>query len=154
MIDEDEVQFVSFRLGSQEFAVEILQLRRVLPFEAPTPVPGAPSWVRGTIGFDGSRTVVVDLRERLGLPTTATPETRVLVLDLVGGPVALVVDAARRVVRVDPGTIGPAPDVAGLAPGFAVGLIDQPGHPIVILNPARLLSPEERAALGALKVMA
>ena len=150
MIDEDLVQFVSFRLGSQEFAVEILQLRRVLPFEVPAPVANGPAWLAGTIAFEERRLPVLDVRARLGLPTGTTPDTRGLVLDLAGGPLGIVVDAARQVERVDPAEIGAPPDVDGFAPGQAAGLIDRPGRPLVILNPARLLSPEERAALHAL----
>jgi purine-binding chemotaxis protein CheW len=154
MIDEDALQFVAFRLGSQEFAIEILQLLRVVHFVAPEPVHGGPAWLAGTIAFEGARLPIVDLRDRLGLSAAVTPETRVLVLDLGAGPLGVVVDAARRVERVAATDIGAPPDVAGLAPGMAVGLIDRPGRPLVILNPARLLAPEEYAALGAMKVPA
>jgi purine-binding chemotaxis protein CheW len=147
MIDEELLQFVSFRLGSQEFAVEILQLRRVLPYATPVPVAGAPAFVAGTLQHEGDIVAVLDLRGRLGLPASVTPETRLLVLDHGSVAVMLVVDAAREVVRVDGGSIVGAPEVVGLAPGQAVGLIARPGRPIVILNPARLLSADERAAL-------
>ena len=150
MIDDDLVQFVSFRLGTQEFGVEILQLRRVLPFVTPEPVRGAPAWVAGTLPFEGAPLVVVDLRERLGLPTGAGPETRVLVLDLVGGPLGLVVDAARRVERADPADVAAPPEVEGFAPGQVLGLLERPGHALVILNATRLLTPADRAALAAL----
>ena len=149
MIDEELLQFVSFRLGSQEFALEILQLRRVLPYEVPAPLAGAPAFVAGTLRHEGDTAVVLDLRERLGLPAGITSETRLLVLDHGPVPLLLVVDAAREVVRVDGGGIGGPPEVDGLAPGQAVGLIARPGRPIVILNPARLLSAAERAALDA-----
>lgn len=150
MIDEDPLQFVSFLLGSQEFAVEILQLRRVLPYEVPVPVAGVPSVVAGALRYEDAAVAVIDLRERLGLPTGITAETRLLVLDHGPVPVMLVVDAAREVVRVEGGDIGGPPEVDGLAPGQAVGLIAWPGRPIVILNPARLLSADERAALVAM----
>lgn len=149
MIDEDLLQFVSFRLGSQEFAVEILQLRRVLPYAAPAPATGAPAFVAGTLRHEGETVAVLDLRARLGLPASVTPETRLLVLEHGPVPVMLVVDAAREVVRVDGGSIGGPPEVDGLMPGQAVGLIAWPGRPIVILNPARLLSADERLALDA-----
>lgn len=154
MIDEDLIQFVSFRLGSQAFAVEILRLRRVLAYQRPAPVAGAPPWVAGAIPFEGARLLVVDFRERLGLPTGTSAETRILVLDLQEGPLGFLVDEARRVERVDPAEIGPAPEVEGLRPGQVAGLVDLPGHPLVIVNPARLLSAAERAALDALKAQA
>jgi purine-binding chemotaxis protein CheW len=150
MIDEDLLQFVSFRLGGQEFALEILQLRRVLPYQAPLPAEGAPACVAGTLRFEGETAVVLDLRARLGLPAHVTPETRLLVLDHASVPLMLVVDAVREVARVDGGSIGGPPEVDGLTAGQAAGLIAWPGRPIVILNPARLLSADERAALDAL----
>lgn len=152
MIDAELLQFVSFRLGGQEFAVDILQVRRVLPFATPTPIHGAPAFLAGTLGHDGATLPVLDLRPRLGLPTTVAAETRLLVLEHGEAPVMLVVDAAREVLRVDGDQIAAAPEVDGLAPGQAVGLIDRPGRSLVILNPTRLLAPAERAALAALMV--
>jgi purine-binding chemotaxis protein CheW len=152
MIDEELLQFVSFRLGSQEFAVDILQLRRVLPYAVPAPIDGAPSFVAGTLPFDGEAIPVLDMRARLGLPDTVTAESRMLVLEHGARPVMLVVDEAEEVVRVDGGRILAAPEVDGLTPGQVVGLIDRPGRPLLILNPARLLVPAERAALDALLV--
>jgi purine-binding chemotaxis protein CheW len=150
MIDEELLQFVTFRLGSQEFAVDILQVRRVLPYEAPRPVDGAPAFVAGTLPHDGAALPVLDLRAGLGLPSTVTADSRLLVLEHGVRPVMLVVDGAREVVRVEGGQIGAPPEVDGLTPGQAVGLIDRPGRPLVILNPTRLLAPAERAALDAL----
>ena len=152
MTDEELLEFVSFRLGGQEFAVDILQLRRVLPYATPTAVAGAPPFVAGTLCEDGETLLVLDLRERLGLAAVVTPESRLLVLDHGAAPVMLVVDAAREVVRIDGAAIAAAPDVDGLTAGQAVGLIDWPGRPIVILNPSRLLAPAERAALDSLLV--
>ncbi|HEX5819770.1 MAG TPA: chemotaxis protein CheW [Gemmatimonadales bacterium] len=152
MIDEELLQFVSFRLGGQEFAVDILQLRRVLPYEAPTPIDGAPPFVAGALPFEGAMLPVLDVRARLGLPSTVTADSRLLVLEHGDRPVMLVVDAAREVVRVDGGQIVAAPAVDGLTPGQVVGLIDRPGRSLVILNPTRLLAPAERAALDALLV--
>jgi purine-binding chemotaxis protein CheW len=152
MIDEELLQFVSFRLGSQEFAVEILQLRRVLPYEPPGPIDGAPTFIAGTLPFEGATLPVLDLRPRLGLPVAITPESRLLVLEHCTSPVMLLVDGTREVVRVDDRLIAAAPDVEGLRPGQAVGLIDRPGRPVVILNPTRLLTPDERATLDALMV--
>jgi len=152
MIDDELLQFVSFRLGGQEFAVDILQLRRVLPYATPTPVDGAPEFVAGTLRHDDATLFVLDLRDRLGLPAVVTPDTRLLVLEHGAAPMMLVVDAAREVVRVDAADIAAAPDVEGLTAGQAIGLISQPGRPLVILNPSRLLAPAERAALDALLV--
>ena len=152
MIDDELLQFVSFRLGGQEFAVDILQLRRVLPYAAPVPVEGAPAFVAGTLSHEDATILVLDLRERLGLPAVVTPDTRLLVLEHGAAPVMLVVDAAREVVRVAGTDIAAAPAVEGLTAGQAIGLIDRPGRPLVILNPSRLLAPAERAALDALLV--
>jgi len=152
MIDDELLQFVSFRLGGQEFAVDILQLRRVLPYATPTPVDGAPEFVAGTLRHDDATLFVLDLRDRLGLPAAVTPDSRLLVLEHGAAPVMLVVDAAREVVRVDAADIAAAPDVEGLTAGQAIGLIARPGRPLVILNPSRLLAPAEQAALDALLV--
>lgn len=144
----DLVQLVTFRLGRHEFAVDILQLQRILRYEPPAPLPDAPDFLDGIMHVEGRAVPVVDLRRRLGLPAGTTDDTRIMVLDLVDQRVGIVVDQAREVLRVDAATItAPPPMVAGLAAKYIGGLLERGGRTIMVLNVHRLLSSEERLAL-------
>ena len=96
----DEVQFVVFRLGTQQFALGISQVERILRYEAPAAVPGAPDFLEGVIPYAGGVVPVVDLRKRLNLDGSLREETRLVVVQLDDQDVAIVVDQVLEVLRV------------------------------------------------------
>jgi purine-binding chemotaxis protein CheW len=145
----DHVQVVTFRLGSQEFAFDILQIERILRYEAPAPLPRAPEFLEGVIPYGGGAVPVVDLRKRFELAAPIREETRAMVLDLGDQRVAVLVDEVREVLRVDSTTIAaPGPMVSGLAATYIAGIVTRPGRTIIILNARKLLSSTERLALS------
>jgi purine-binding chemotaxis protein CheW len=145
----DHVQVVTFRLGAQEFAFDILQIERILRYEAPAPLPRAPEFLEGVIPYGGGAVPVVDLRKRFELAAPIREETRAMVLDLGDQRVAVLVDEVREVLRVDSTTIAaPGPMVSGLAATYIAGIVARPGRTIIILNARKLLSSTERLALS------
>jgi purine-binding chemotaxis protein CheW len=149
MTTGDELQFVIFRLGSQEFALSIFQVERILRYEAPATLPNSPGFLEGVVPYGQSVVPLVDLRKRIGLEATYLEETRVMVVHYEEEQVAIVVDLVVEVLRVDATTITPPPSmVRGLAAAYISGMITRPGRTIVVLNAARLLSSTERLALS------
>ena len=144
----DDVQMVTFRVGSQEFAFDILQVERILRYSAPSPLPKAPGFLEGVVPYEGGAVPVVDLRKRFDLDAPIREETRLMVVDLGEQRVGVLVDEVREVIRVDSTTItAPGPMVSGLAATYIAGIITRPGRMIIILNARKLLSSSERDAL-------
>ena len=144
----DDVQMVTFRVGSQEFAFDILQVERILRYSAPSPLPKAPGFLEGVVPYEGGAVPVVDLRKRFDLDAPIREETRLMVVDLGDQRVGVLVDEVREVIRVDSTTItAPGPMVSGLAATYIAGIITRPGRTIIILNARKLLSSSERNAL-------
>lgn len=144
----DEVQFVVFRLGTQQFALGISQVERILRYEAPAAVPGAPDFLEGVIPYAGGVVPVVDLRKRLNLDGSLREETRLVVVQLDDQDVAIVVDQVLEVLRVDSRAITPPPRmVRGLAAKYISGIISREDGTIVVLNAGQLLTSSERLAL-------
>ncbi len=144
----DDVQMVAFRVGSQEFAFDILQVERILRYSAPSPLPKAPGFLEGVVPYEGGAVPVVDLRKRFDLDAPIREETRLMVVDLGEQRVGVLVDEVREVIRVDSTTIAaPGPMVSGLAATYIAGIITRPGRTIIILNARKLLSSSERHAL-------
>ena len=144
----DDVQMVAFRVGSQEFAFDILQVERILRYSAPSPLPKAPGFLEGVVPYEGGAVPVVDLRKRFDLDAPIREETRLMVVDLGEQRVGVLVDEVREVIRVDSTTIAaPGPMVSGLAATYIAGIITRPGRTIIILNARKLLSSSERDAL-------
>lgn len=149
MITGDEIQVVSFRVGEQEFGLNVFQVERILRYERPAALPKAPDFLEGVVTFEGTPVPVVDLRKRLSVTAELADETRMMVLDIEGNRVGIVVDQVLDVMRVDGGAItAPPPLVKGLAAEFISGLLSRDnGRTVVLLNAGRLLSSKERLAL-------
>jgi purine-binding chemotaxis protein CheW len=151
MTTGDDVQVVTFRVGRQEFAFDILQVERILRYSAPSPLPKAPQFLEGVMPYGDGAVPVIDLRKRFELDAPIREETRLMVLELEAQRVAVLVDEVREVLRVDSTTIAaPGPMVSGLAAVYIAGIITQPGRTIIILNARKLLSSSERLALSGL----
>lgn len=149
MATEDEIQLVAFRVGPQEFALDILQVERILRYERPAPLPKAPAFLEGVVRYEDGAVAVVDLRKRLELPDPVREETRLVVLNLEDQRVAVVVDEVLEVMRVDSTTITPpSPVVRGLAAPYIAGIITLGKRTIVLLHVGRLLTATERLALA------
>ena len=148
MATEDEIQVVAFRVGSQEFALDILQVERILRYERPAPLPQAPAFLEGVVRYEGGAVPVVDLRKRLEVADPVREETRLVVLLLEDQRIAVVVDEVLEVMRVDSATItAPPPVVRGLAAPYIAGIITRGERTIVLLHVLRLITASERLAL-------
>lgn len=147
----DDIQVVTFRVGGQEFALDILQIERILRYQQPAPLPKAPDFLEGVIPYAGGAVPVVDLRKRFELDAPIREETRLMILALENQRVAVLVDEVREVMRVDSTTItAPGPMVSGLAAAYIAGIVTRPGQTIIILNARKLLSSTERLALSSI----
>ena len=145
----DDVQVVVFRVGPQEFALDILQVERILRYSPPSPLPKAPEFLEGVMPYGNGAVPVIDLRKRFELAAPIREETRVMVLELDDQRVAVLVDEVREVLRVDSTAIAaPGPVVSGLAAVYIAGIIARPERTIIVLNARKLLSSTERLALS------
>jgi len=148
----DDIQVVVFRIGPQEFALDILQVERILRYERPSALPQAPDFLEGVVRYEGGVVPVVDLRKRLEVDAQVREETRLMIVRLDDQRVGMLVDEVREVMRLDSTTIAPPPPmVRGLAAAYIAGIISREERTIVILNAGRLLSSTERMALQGLE---
>ena len=151
MTTGDDVQVVTFRVGRQEFAFDILQVERILRYSPPSPLPKAPEFLEGVMPYGETAVPVIDLRKRFELDAPIREETRLMVLEMENQRVAVLVDEVREVLRVDATSIAaPGPVVSGLAAIYIAGIITRPERTIIILNARKLLSATERMALSGL----
>ena len=112
------VQLCTFRVSGEDFAIDIMRVREIIPPAPLTPVPGAPVHVAGVFRLHGDVIPVVDLHRRLGLPA-AEPSRRAkyIVVRVAGRLLGLMVDEVREVLRLDRDDLRPAPasiDAPGL----------------------------------------
>ncbi len=110
---DELLQLVSFKIGEEEFGVDILKVQEINRMLEVTRVPNAPAHVEGVINLRGKVIPVVDLRKRLGMPAREHDKnTRIIVMELDGHVVGFVVDAVQEVLRIPRSVTEPPPSVA------------------------------------------
>lgn len=144
-----QVQLVTFRLGQEEFGLDVFTVQKILRHEPVTPVPRAPRFVEGVLDVRGEVIPVLDLRKRFELPGTDTDEdTRIVLVDFQGEPLGLVVDAVMEVLRVPETMLAPPPRYfKGLAQEFIRGIVRMDQRLVVLIDLEQVLSSDERIAL-------
>ena len=109
-VRENEVQLVIFKLGAEEFGVNIAQIREIIRVGDITKMPGCPRYVEGVINLRGQVTTVVNLRSRLGLEgKTMDVSNRIMILEVNKSLVGVMVDAVTEVKNLDATHIKPLP---------------------------------------------
>lgn len=152
---EESKQLVIFRLGDEEFGVDILQVREIEKLDQQiTRVPKSPVFVEGVINLRGEIVPIVDLRKRFGLVVRQTSnEARVVIVDISDGPVGMIVDAVVEVIRLNVSAIEAAPPITrGVDAYFLSGVAKIDDRLIILLNLERALSPEEMKELESFKM--
>jgi purine-binding chemotaxis protein CheW len=94
-------QLLCVRVGDQEFALSIRAIREIRGWISSTPLPHAPSYIKGVINLRGSALAIIDLAERLGLPSLPPNAMSVVVVIEEGEHViGLLVDAVSDIITV------------------------------------------------------
>jgi len=109
-------KYLTFRLGEEEFGVEILKVREIIGLIDITPVPHVPDHIKGVINLRGKIIPVIELRRKFALESVGfTEETCVVVVDAEEGDgadqlqVGVIVDRVREVLDISAEQIEPAP---------------------------------------------
>jgi purine-binding chemotaxis protein CheW len=150
-------ELISFRIGEQEFCVDIMSVREIRGWAPATPLPQTPSFVKGVINLRGAVLPIVDLAARMGLAMTEPTARHVIIVTRIQEQqVGLLVDAVCDIITVDDQTVQQTPDVAcETVKTFVQGLLAMEGRMISLISldnvlPAQALEP----GTGDLKIMA
>lgn len=150
MTADEEIQLVTFRIGAHVFAFSVLEVERVLRYEAPAPLPDAPDFLDGMLQQGGDVVPVIDLRRRLNVEAATREETRIVLVDWDDGKVGLVVDEVLELLKVPVSEVtAPPAIVQGLAAEFVNGIVARSGSTIIVFALQKLLTSKERLELAA-----
>jgi purine-binding chemotaxis protein CheW len=141
-------ELISFRIGSQEFCVDIMSVREIRGWSAATPLPRAPSYVRGVINLRGAVLPIIDLSERLGLGATEPTARHVIIVARISGRmVGLLVEAVSDILAASDADVQPTPDVAcDAVKTFVKGILAIEGRMISLVQLDRILPEQEAEA--------
>ncbi|MBI5643259.1 MAG: chemotaxis protein CheW [Deltaproteobacteria bacterium] len=156
----ETTQYLTFKLDSEVFALDISKVREVLDFTSVTKVPRTPDFMRGVINLRGSVVPVVDMRLKFGMSKTEqTVNTCIIIVEinLEGEKLVLgaLADSVQEVIELEPGQIEPPPRIGTrLNTEFIKGMGKRDDQFIIILEVDEIFSTEELAVVQDIKAPA
>lgn len=133
-------ELLAFRVGAQEFCIDIMAVREIRGWAPATPLPHAPAHVRGVVNLRGTVLPVLDLAACLGLGADEpTPQHVVVVVELGRQVAGLLVSAVCDILTPGEGAFQPIPDVASAAASHVHGLLTVGDRMVGLLRLDQLL---------------
>lgn len=149
---EDELasEYLTFALGSEEYAIDILKVHEIRGYEAVTQLANSPPFIKGVINLRGLIVPILDLRIKFNLPNEYTPFTVVIILSVLERTVGIVVDSVSDVIALTNHQIRPAPDFsATFDTRYIRGLATEDSRMIIVTDIEKLMSGGELALFDA-----
>jgi purine-binding chemotaxis protein CheW len=143
-------QYLSFMLGGEMFAMNILSVREIIEYAGVTEVPMMPPCVRGVINLRGAVVPVLDLAVRFGrAPSQIGRRSCIVIVETEGIIIGVLVDAVNAVLDIDPADVEPPPSFgARLRNDFIAGVGKWNGRLVILLDMAAVLALEEIVGLS------
>ncbi|HON77093.1 MAG TPA: chemotaxis protein CheW [Spirochaetota bacterium] len=145
----NSMQIVCFKIGHEEYGIEILKVQEILKLPKITKLPKSAEYILGVIDLRGKVIPIVDLSMRFGnLDEDSSQSKRAIVVDIRGKQIGLAIDAVSHVVKVDSTNIEPPPPIVkGISGRYIIGVAKLPEGFVIILDIDQIFSTEELGAL-------
>jgi|Deesub1362B_J571_1020462.scaffolds.fasta_scaffold11005_2 purine-binding chemotaxis protein CheW len=105
-----EMQLVVFRVGKEEYGLDIQEVKEIIKMQEITEIPNAPEFIEGVINLRGQITPVMDMRRRLNAETEKIgKDTRIVIVETEGSNIGIVVDSVTGVIHMSERDISPPP---------------------------------------------
>ena len=146
----DSREMLVFKLGNEEYGVDILKVQEIRGYEKVTPIPRSPDFLKGVVNLRGSIVPVIDMRVKFGLANvTYDSLTVVIVLRIAGRIIGAVVDGVSDVVQLGANDIKEAPRLGSVVDSsYLAGVATKDKRMILALDIEKLLSAGELNLLG------
>ena len=153
----EAMKYLTFRLASEEYGVEIMCVREIIALVDITALPQTPEYAAGVINLRGQIIPVIDLRKRFSLePKEFTAETCIIVVEFMNPessdsiPTGVIVDQVSEVLDIEPGLIEQPPQFgSAVRIEFIEGIGKTRDRVITLLNIQRALTWQELSEMAA-----
>ncbi|MDO9438052.1 chemotaxis protein CheW [Hydrogenophaga sp.] len=138
-------EFLSFRLGAEEYGIDILRVQEIRSYEEPTRIANAPAFMKGVVNLRGVIVPIADMRIKLGCEKVEYNDfTVVIVLSVHGRVVGLVVDSVCDVIELSADVIKAAPQIStSLDASFITGIASVGERMLILADIEALISSAE-----------
>jgi purine-binding chemotaxis protein CheW len=152
----DVKECLSFRLGEEEYGIDILAVREIRAFERPTRIANAPEFILGVVNLRGVIVPIVDLRIKFGIAEpTYDGSTVVIILNVADRVLGIVVDSVSDVLPLKQEEIRPAPEFSSaIDASFVCGLASLDGRLLILVDIAMLMTSEAMQLMQEAKAAA
>lgn len=143
--NDEVLQWVTFKLETETYGINVMQVQEVLRYTEIAPVPGAPSYVLGIINLRGNVVTVIDTRSRFGLESNEISDnTRIVIIEAEKQVIGILVDSVAEVVYLKASEIDDAPNVGNDdSAKFIQGVSNREGELLILVDLDQLLSDDE-----------
>jgi purine-binding chemotaxis protein CheW len=130
----DGSQYLTFRLGEEEYGVEILKVQEIKGYSTVTPIPNMPAYLKGVMNLRGTIVPVVDLRSKFAMAEADYNQFTVIIVVTVGTKVmGLIVDAVSDVLNIPKADVQATPDFGGQVDARYINGMAKTGEKLVVL---------------------
>jgi purine-binding chemotaxis protein CheW len=150
-LNTELLQFVSFNLGDEEYAIEILKVQEIIRMIEITRVPNSPEFINGVINLRGRVIPVLDLGKRIGLPEKEhSGDSRIIVVEIQNKVIGFIVDKVNIVLRINQNIVEPTPELVGkIESEFIRGIAKMEKNLLILLDLDKVISQPEMKELSA-----
>jgi purine-binding chemotaxis protein CheW len=144
-------EYLTFRLGAEEYGIDILRVQEIRSYEEPTRIANAPHFIKGVVNLRGVIVPVVDLRIKLGCEKVEyNGFTVVIVLNVHGRVVGAVVDSVSDVMELAAEEIKPSPEMGhSVDAGFITGIASVGERMLILMDIQALMSSADMGLMDA-----
>ena len=137
-------EFLAFKLGTEEYGIDILKVQEIRGYEKPTRMANVPKFIKGVVNLRGIIVPIIDMRIKFNMATVEYNEfTVVIILTVSGRVLGIVVDGVSDVTTLTPDQIKAAPDFsANLDTSSIIGLGTVDDRMIILMDIERLMSAQ------------
>ena len=137
-------EFLTFRLGNEEYGIDILKVQEIRGWEPPTAIANVPAFIKGVVNLRGIIVPIIDLRIKFGLNAVYEATTVAIILSVAGRVMGVVVDSVSDVITLSAEQMRPAPEFAGaLDTRFITGLGTVDERMLILIDIERLMTSRD-----------
>ena len=145
-------EYLTFRLGNEEYGIDILKVQEIRSYEAPTRIANAASCFKGVVNLRGVIVPIVDLRLKFGCDSAEYNSfTVVIVLNINGRVVGSVVDSVSDVLELPGEAVRPTPDMdASVDTHYITGIASLQERMLILLDIEALMGSSDMGLTGSM----
>ena len=143
-------EFLAFKLGAEEYGIDILRVQEIRSYEEPTRFANSPAFIKGVINLRGVIVPIIDMRIKFNLEQVNYDTfTVVIVLNIGKQVVGMVVDGVSDVITLTPDQLRPVPDFSSAVDSdhlLAIGAVED--RMLILLDIEKLMTSTEMGLIA------